>query len=149
MSLQSGGACTIPNKAADSRELALEGQGTNYIGDIQGARPTEKMNRFTDKPNFYNVNDIKGTRPLTLHRAINAVDYTLKCDDIEGSRPRGQSHKAARSNNPIDPLMPGAEREAPRAKLDARSARAKMSDARTHTPTHPPTHPPISREEVQ
>ena len=65
------------------------------------------MNKFINKPNHtYDLSDIHGSRPLALHRATNSIDYTLKHDDIEGSRPRGATHKQARSNNPVDPLMP-------------------------------------------
>jgi hypothetical protein len=107
MSLQSAGSCTIPNKSADSRSLDLCSNGTNYIGDISGAQPTQKMNRFTNKPNLYSINDIKGTRPLELHRGTNSVDYTLKLDDIEGAMPAGKSHLLARAySKPVDPLMP-------------------------------------------
>ncbi|GMI02962.1 hypothetical protein TrLO_g8767 [Triparma laevis f. longispina] len=108
MSLQSIGASTIPNeKAQKQQSLRLNARGTNNISDIDGAKPAQKMNKFINKPNHtYDISDIHGSRPLALHRATNSIDYTLKHDDIEGSRPRGATHKQARSNNPVDPLMP-------------------------------------------
>jgi hypothetical protein len=105
MSLQSQGASTIPNRDASRPALNLAGR-TNYTADIVGAQPTQKMNRFINKPDLYDVGDIKGTKPLALHRETNSIDFTLKHDDIEGSRPRGATHKQARANNPVDPLMP-------------------------------------------
>eukprot|EP00519_Triparma_laevis_P003354 CAMPEP_0182506788 /NCGR_PEP_ID=MMETSP1321-20130603/21937_1 /TAXON_ID=91990 /ORGANISM="Bolidomonas sp., Strain RCC1657" /LENGTH=529 /DNA_ID=CAMNT_0024712585 /DNA_START=12 /DNA_END=1601 /DNA_ORIENTATION=+ len=108
MSLQSTGPSTIPNERMQKKQsLQLNGRGTNNISDIDGAKPAQKMNKFINKPNHtYDLSDIHGSRPLALHRATNSIDYTLKHDDIEGSRPRGATHKQARSNNPVDPLMP-------------------------------------------
>jgi len=108
MSLQSAGASTIPNsKHERAASLSFVGRGSNDVSDIEGARPTQKMNRFTKKPNYtYDISDIQGTRPLPLHRETNSVDYTLKHDDIEGSRPRGATHQNVRAKNPVDPLVP-------------------------------------------
>ncbi|GMI47560.1 hypothetical protein TrCOL_g2163 [Triparma columacea] len=108
MSLQSAGASTIPNTRHEKKaSLRLDGRGTNDVSDIDGARPTEKMNRFTKKPNYtYDITDIQGSRPLPLHRETNSVVYNLKLDDIEGARPRGATHQNVRLKNPVDPLVP-------------------------------------------
>lgn len=108
MSLQSSGPSTIPNMRRERQaSFRFKERGTNNISDIEGARPTQKMNRFIKKPNFtYDISDIKGSRPLALHRAVNSIDYTLKHDDIEGSRPRGVTNQNVRLNNPVDPLVP-------------------------------------------
>jgi len=103
MSLQSAGPSSIPNNAKININ---QPRATNSIADILGARPAQKMNKFTNKPNSYDVSDIYGTRPLALHRETNSVDYTLKHDDIDGARPRGCYIKNGRSSNPVDPLVP-------------------------------------------
>jgi len=103
MSLQSQGPSSIPN---NRKFTVQQPRASNDISDISGAAPTQKMNRFTQKPNSYDVSDIFGTKPISLHRQTNSIDYTLKRDDIEGARPRGQIQTNQRSLNPVDPLVP-------------------------------------------
>jgi len=55
------------------------------------------MNKFTNKPDSYDVSDIRGTKPMGLHRETNSIDYTLRVDDIDKAKPRGSYVKNGRA----------------------------------------------------
>lgn len=87
MNLATVGASTIPNYRAEhfsSLKLGPDaGRPTNQVSDIQGAHPSG-LYKYTNKPQFYDPRDIRGTTSIKLIRDTNSTDYTLKLDDIEG-----------------------------------------------------------------
>jgi hypothetical protein len=107
MSLATSGACTIPNSRQDFlKSLKLgpaAGRPTNQVLDIDGARPAPGAGRYTNKQTYYEPSDIRGARPSTLVRDTNAIDFSMKLDDIDGARPKPYTFK---TNREVNPLMP-------------------------------------------
>jgi len=87
MSLGTAGSCTMPNARAEhfkSLKLGPDGgRHTNMVHDIEGAGPAS-LYKYPNKPSFYEPRDIRGTQSRVLIRDINAVDNTLRVDDIDG-----------------------------------------------------------------
>lgn len=87
MSLGTPGTCTIPNHRAtfqQSLKLGPEaGRATNRTNDIDGAEPS-KYATLTNRAHFHDPADVRGAKPLVLHRSVNAPDNKLRVDDIDG-----------------------------------------------------------------
>lgn len=106
MSLGTPGTCTIPNHRAtfqQSLKLGPEaGRATNRTNDIDGAEPS-KYATLTNRAHFHDPADVRGAKPLVLHRSVNAPDNKLRVDDIDGAQPKPYTFKTTRN---VDPLVP-------------------------------------------
>lgn len=83
---------------------------TNRISDISGAAPlTTPETRFlkiSNRSDFMtSVKDIEGTtpKPYISKKPKEVLDYHLRNDDIEGSRPMMNKIRISRQTNPVEP----------------------------------------------
>ena len=119
MSLATPGECTIPNARQDfmnSLKLGPDaGRPTNLVADIDGARPAPGAGQYTNKQTYYEPTDIRGAGPMKLIRNTNAIDYSMKLDDIDGAQPKPYTFKTKREVNPLMPQykLPSAEMAEP------------------------------------
>ncbi|CAM9911517.1 unnamed protein product [Discosporangium mesarthrocarpum] len=106
MNLMSSGPSTVTNAVTihgrTVRRLKTRDHHSTF--DVDGAQTFNKTSVLTNKPNFYNISDIGGTKSMRLHKDTNKPDRALYLDDIEGSKPRNKVF--FRTKRCVNPLVP-------------------------------------------
>ena len=74
-------------------------------GDIEGAQPYLPGYKYTNKPNYYMVDDIEKASPQPRHRSSNKPSTNLLTSDIPNANPNVLQFKTSRKDhNPLTPL---------------------------------------------
>ena len=82
-----------------------ETRETNKTRDIDGAVPSVKYGKYTNKPNLFEPADIDGAKPQRLEKTRNVPDRSLYVDDIDGARTFIKD-KMLRTGRHVNPLVP-------------------------------------------
>lgn len=101
MSITSLGHSTIDQNQSNPFTTAKR---TNFLDDIEGAKPKSKSKQFTNKSPFLQ-SDVPGSTSKQLIRDRNVRDNSLYIDDIDGTR-HTIKDRMMRTSRHVDPLMP-------------------------------------------
>lgn len=100
LSIASLGAATLPKE----EKRVIRGRDSNDISDIDGARTTNRYEKYTNKPQFLN-SDVPGASSKILSHSRNVPDRSLEIDDIDGTRffIKDSFFRTKRDVNPLNP----------------------------------------------
>ncbi len=100
MSIASFGPATLPKK----EKLVTATRDINNIDDIDGAKRVNRLEKFVNKPDFFRMDDVDGSKSKILHPHKNVPNF-YEVDDIDGARHfiKDRMLTTKRHTNPLIP----------------------------------------------